>query len=554
MPTGVGLPLGDFGSTTTVSPDGRHVAFVGRRGGTVQLHLRTIQDAETKVLSNTQDATQPFFSPDSRWLAFFAGGKLKKVPTDGGVPVVICDVQGSRGKFWSENGTIVFSPRARGTGIFQVSADGGAAKQITTLDTAAGETGHRLPELLPGGETLLFVAYGATYEDVSIVAQSLKTGERRVLIEGASLPHYASTGHLLYLQPKRPGTIMAVAFDPETLKLAGTPAPVVEGVLTDRGDYAHWSVSRTGMLVYAQGGFKEAENNLVLVDRKGLAAAVGTPPQRPYRFPRLSPDGRRLVVTVAGTQSTLWIYHRVGAAFNRLTFEGNNDWATWTPDGQRVTYASIRAEPWRLFWKPFDGSGKEQMLYATRKSAQQPYSWSSDGKLLVYQDTAPATGQDVWVLPMEGDRQPRPILQTPASELDARLSPDGRWLAYASDESGRYEVYVQPFSGSGGKWQISAEGGREPVWAHNGREVFYRSGEKMMAAAVVTQPTFQTAPPRLLFQGPYEGTNTISPNYDVTADDQRFLMVQQSDQRSRATDFSVVLNWFEELKRRVPLR
>ena len=555
MPAGVGLLLDRFGSDVTVSPDGRHVAFVGRRTG--QLYMRTIRDADTKILTGTEGAQQPFFSPDSRWLAFFAGGSLKKVPTAGGVPIIVCDAPGSRGGFWSEDGTtIVFSPLSRGSGILQVSADGGATTQITALDVNRGETSHRLPELLPGGETILFAVYGATYQDVSIVAQSLKTGERQVLIEGASLPHYvASSGHLLYLQPKRPGTIMAVAFDPETLRFAGTPVAVVEGVLTARGDYAHWSVARSGVLVYAPGGFKEPERNLVFVDRKGVAAPVGTPLQRPYAFPRLSPDGSRVVVTLQGIQSTLWLYDLASGIFTRLTFEGNNNWAAWTPDGKRVTYASNRAEPWRLFWKQFDGSGTEEMLLAKGAGqGQQPYSWSADGKVLVYADGTPEVGQNIWALPMDGDRQPRPILQTPDSEVDARLSPDGRWLAYASDESGHYEVYVQPFSGSGGKWQISADGGREPVWARSGREIFYRNGEKMMAASVATEPTFKPATSRLLFQGPYERTNTLSPSYDVTVDDERFLMVQQSEQQSPPDHLNVVLNWTEELKRLVPTR
>jgi len=185
---------------------------------------------------------------------------------------------------------------------------------------------------------------------------------------------------------------------------------------------------------------------------------------------------------------------------------------------------------------------------------QQPYSWSPDGKVLVYSDGRPEAGQDIWALRVDGDRQPTPILHTLASEVDARLSPDGRWLAYASDESGRYEVYVQSFSGSGGKWQISSNGGREPVWAHNGRELFYRNEGKMLAAEVATQPTFQAATSRLLFQGPYEATTTLSPDYDVTPDDQRFVMVQRSEQQSPTTDFNVVVNWLEELKQRVPTR
>jgi serine/threonine-protein kinase len=550
MPAGVALPLAGQ-SRLAVSPDGRHIAFIGMRGGTQQLYVRALQDAETNALPDTNGAEQPFFSPDSRWLAFFADGKLKKVPADGGVPIVVTAAASSRGGFWGENGTIVFAPQARGSGIFQVSAEGGPVKPITMLDASRGETSHRFPELLPGDRTVLFVAYGATYQDVSIVAQSLGTGERRVVIEGGSLPHYVSSGHLLYVTPKRAGTIMVVPFDPERLAVTGTAVPVVEGVLTDRGDYSYWGLARSGMLVYAPGGFKEAEDDLVLVDRKGVATPVGAPARRPYQHPRFSPDGRRIVVTLGGIQSTVWIYDRSSGAFNRLTFEGNNGWPIWTPDGTRITYASNRAEPWRLYSRPFDGSGIEERISTSGKGDREPDAWSSDGKVLFYQESSPATGQDVWALPIDGDSSPRPILQTPASEVDARPSADGRWLAYASDESGRYEVYVHSLTGEG-KWQVSTDGGREPVWAHSGKEIFYSSGDKMMAATVAAQPTFSVAPPRVLFEGSYEGTNTTTPDYDVTTDDQRFLMTRTSRQPSSTTGLNVVLNWAESLKRITP--
>jgi Tol biopolymer transport system component len=410
-----------------------------------------------------------------------------------------------------------------------------------------------LPELLPGGETVLFTAYGATYQDVSIVAQSLKTGRRQLLIDGASQPHYAPTGHLLYVQPKLSGTIRAVSFDPETLKLSGTPVSVVDDVLSERGDYSWWSLSRSVILVYAPGGLQEPAFDLVFVDRAGVATPVGTPRERPYSFPRISPDGRRLVFTLSGIQTTLWTYDLTSHASNRLTFEANNDWAVWTPDGKRITYASTQSEAWRLFWKPFDGSRKEELLLAADRGAQQPYSWSPDGKVLLYQDAGAATRQDIWMLSIEGDRRARPFLQSPAAEMDARFSPDGSWVAYASDESGRFEVYVVPSSGTGGKWQISTEGGREPVWAHNGHELFFRSGEKMMVAEITTQPSFRAATARLLFQGPYLRTPTICPEYDVTLDDLHLLMVQPSDEKP-TTQFNVVLNWFNELKRRVPAR
>jgi serine/threonine-protein kinase len=544
---------GVFGSNVVISPDGLHLAFLARRGTTSQLYLRSIQSAETKALPGTEDATHSFFSPDSRWLAFFAGGKLKKIPVDGGLPVAICDAPSSRGGFWGENGKIVFSPEARGTGIFQVSADGGAAEQITKLDIAKGETSHRLPELLPGNETVLFTAYGATYQDVSIVAQSLKTGRRQLLIDGASQPHYVPTGHLLYVQPKLPGTIMAVSFDPENLKLTGTPVPVMDNVLTDRGDSSAWSLSRSGVLVYAAGGLQEPTSSLVFVDRAGVETSVGAPAERPYNYPRISPDGHQLVFTLSGIQGTLWTYDLSSHVSNRLTFEGNNSWAVWTPDGKRITYASNQSEAWRLFWKPFDGSTKEELLLAVDKGAQAPHSWSPDGKVLLYQDSATATRQDIWMLSIDGGRRARPFLQSPAAEVDARFSPDGRWVAYASDETGRLEVYVVSSSGAGDKKQISTEGGREPVWAHNGHELFFRTGEKMMVAEFATEPSFRAATARLLFEGPYLRTTTHSPEYDVALDDQHLLMVKPSEEKATA-QFNVVLNWFSELKRRAPAR
>jgi len=552
IPSGVRLSPANFSdSSLSVSPDGTHLAFIGDQGGRHQLYLRTLEAADTKTFQGTDDATNPFFSPDGQWLAFFADGKLKKIPSGGGTPVVLADAGSSRGGNWGDDGTIVFTPSARGAGVFQVSANGGTAKAITTLDSSKGETSHRQPELLPGARAVLFTAYGATYQDVSIVAQSLKSGERHVLIQGASLPHYSPTGHLLYVQPKLPGVVMAVAFDPVNLRVTGTPAPVLQDVLTDRGDKATWSLSRSGMLVYAAGGFQEAENNLVWVDRKGVAAPAGTPLRRPYAFPRISPDERRLVVELDGIQNNLWVYDFPAKTLNRLTFDGNNAWPIWTPDGKRITYASNRSEPWQIFWRLADGSGKEERLLVG-PGDQQPYSWSSDGKLLAFYGESRLSGQDVWVFSVNGDPRAQPFLQTAASEVDAAFSPDGRWMSYASDESGRYEVYVQPFTGSGGKWQISPDGGREPLWSRSGREIFYRSGDKMMVVQVATQPAFQAVIAQRLFQGPYQSTNSVSPNYDVSADGQRFLMVQPSEQQPAITEFNVVLNWFEELKRRVP--
>jgi serine/threonine-protein kinase len=555
LPDGIRLSTAGFGSNLVVSPDGQYVAFVGEQGATSRLYLRTLQDREARVIPGSEGASGPFFSPDSQWVALFAAGKLMKAPTRGGAPTVLGDAPAPRGGFWGDNGTIVFSPTARGSGIFQISVNGGTANAITMLDTAGGETSHRSPELLPGGDTLLYAAYGATYQDVSVVAQSLRSGRRNTLLRGAGLPHYiSSTGHLLYTQPKKPGTIMAIAFDPANASVIGTPAAVIDDVLTYRGDTAHLSAARTGTLVYAPGGFREPEGDLVYVDRKGVGTPVGTPLARPYGYPRISPDGRRIVVAINGVQNSLWIYEESSRSFSRFSFGGNAGWPVWTPDGKRITYAVNRAEPWRLFWKPSDGSEEEEILLHAERGDQEPYGWSSDGKVLLYQDITAATGQDVWALSLDGDRGPRPVLQTRVAEVDARLSHNDRWLAYASNESGRFEVYVQPFAGSGGKWQISSEGGREPVWAHNDREIFYRSGDRMMVVPVVTEPSFQVSGSQSLFQGPYQIATTVSPSYDVTPDDQRFLMIRPSASQSSVSDLNVVLNWTEELKRLVPTK
>lgn len=278
----------------------------------------------------------------------------------------------------------MFSPLARGSGIVQVAADGGTPKPVTTLDSAKGETSHRLPELLGAGNSILFAAYGATYQDVSIVAQSLQTGKREILIEGASQPHYVSSGHLLYVQPKLPGVVFAVGFDAKKLKITGTPVPLIEKVLTDRGDSAQWSLSPSGMLVYAPGGLQEGAANLVLVNREGAAMPLGSPADRPYQSPRLSPDGNHVAVALNGIQNNLWIYDLPDHAWNRFTFEGNNGWPIWSPDGKHVTYAANRAEPWRIYSKPFDGSGNDELLLPKQSGDQQPYSWSPDGKILLF--------------------------------------------------------------------------------------------------------------------------------------------------------------------------
>jgi Tol biopolymer transport system component len=289
----------------------------------------------------------------------------------------------------------------------------------------------------------------------------------------------------------------------------------------------------------------------VWVSRNGVEQPVAAP-AHVYGFPRLSPDGKRVGVGIQEQETQIWAYDLSRESLTRMTFEGNtNLGAAWTPDGKRVAFQSNREGPLNIFWQLADGSGGPERL-TTSEFVQAPSSWSPDGQLLTFLEVNSVTGLDIWVLRMS-DRKAQPFLRTQFNETSPRFSPDGRWLAYLSDESGRYEVYVQPYPSPGGKWQISTDGGTEAVWSPNGREVFYRSGDKMMAVRITTQPSFSADKPQMLFAGPYLASPFSFPNYDVSSDGQRFLMLKSSEQeKSAPTQINVVLNWFEELKQKVP--
>jgi Tol biopolymer transport system component len=289
----------------------------------------------------------------------------------------------------------------------------------------------------------------------------------------------------------------------------------------------------------------------VWVNRNGVEQPVAAP-ARAYVFPRLSPDGRQVCVAIAEQETQTWLYDLSRETWTRFTFEGNvNLSGIWTLDGTRIAFQSNKEGPLNIFWQRADGSGGLERL-TTSEYNNFPASWSPDGKLLAFVEVHPTTGFDIWVLQLN-DRKAKPFLQTPFNESVPRFSPDGRWLAYISNESGRWEIYVQSYPGPGGKWQISTEGGTEPVWNPNGRELFYRSGEKMMAVDIATQPSLTAGKPRVLFEGRYNPSPGTSPNYDVAPDGQRFLMIKPADAGEAApTQINVVLNWFEELKRRVP--
>jgi serine/threonine-protein kinase len=313
---------------------------------------------------------------------------------------------------------------------------------------------------------------------------------------------------------------------------------------------AEFSSSADGSLAYVPGGSRVGERTLLWVDRKGASQALPAPP-RGYLTPRLSPDGQRLAVSIPGTNEGLWIYDLGRGTLTRLTAPSLIPFPIWTADGKRVTFSALLSGAINICWMPADGSGAVEGL-TTSEDFHSPGSWSPDSQVLAFSELDPTTGYDIWMLGLQRERKPRPFLQTASNECGPMFSPDGHWLAYVSDESGRLEVYLRPYPGPGGKWQISTEGGAEPVWAPNGRELFYRNGDKMMTAAVEIKPVFAASTPKLLFEGHYEAGNFFERDYDVSPDGQRFLMIKASEQESATTQLNAVLNWSDELHRLSP--
>ena len=349
----------------------------------------------------------------------------------------------------------------------------------------------------------------------------------------------------------REGTLLAQPFDAQRLEFTGEAVPIAEEVQFNPAQgRAAFAASNNGVLAY-RGGAEASPLALVWVNRNGAEQPL-TAPARTYGLPRLSPDGRRVAVSIEEHETQIWLHDLSRETLTRLTFEGNSNVnPVWTPDGKRIAFQSSKEGPFNIYWQLADGSGGLERL-TTSEYFQAPHSWSPDGQLLAFIELKPTTGADIWVLRMS-DRKAQPFLRTRFSETSPRFSPDGRWLAYISDESGRYEIYVQPYPGPGGKWQISTEGGTEPVWNRNGRELFYRSGNKMMAVDIATQPGFAAGKPRMLFEGRYEPGPFPIANYDVSPDGRRFLMLKPSESAEAApTQITVVLNWFEELKQKVP--
>jgi len=530
------------------SPDDSRVAYVTVQGSTTRLYVRNIDQLQATLMPDTEGAQSPFFSPDGHWIGFFAGGAMKKVAITGGLPLTICEAPVGRGASWGRDGSIVFG-RTMSSGLYRVSSNGGTPEAITSLSGAARERTHRWPQILPDGKAVLFTIGTLDspeyYLNARIAVQSLKNkGDRRIVLEGGTNARYLDPGYLIYVGA---GGLFAVPFDVDKLAVTGQPMRVLENVATDITTGAsQFTLSPNGSLAYVAGVTGAIERKLIWLDRHGTEREILAPP-RNYQAARLSSDAQQVATVIGGTgDSDIWIYDLQRGTLSRLTTEqGSKIGPLWTHDGKRIVYGSAtRSQGMNIDWKPIDGSGPAEALLSGNESPMLiPTSWSADEKLLLVDRLDPGgRGFDMWILRIQ-ERKAEPWLETNSSEQWGVFSPDGRWVAYQSEESGRSEVYVQSFPGPGNRVQISTEGGFQPAWARNGRELFYRTGDKMMAVSVETQPHLNAGTPKVLFDDHYEFSD-----YDVAPDGAHFLMVK-GQKESAPTQLNVVLNWIEEWKR-----
>nr|MDQ5872485.1 hypothetical protein [Acidobacteriota bacterium] len=529
-----------------LSPDGRRMAFVPTSSGSNMLWVRPLAGLSAQPLAGTEGASYPFWSPDSRFLGFFANGKLKKIEASGGPPQTLADASVGRGGSWNREGVILFAPTARDS-IHRVSASGGEASPVTKLDAGASEFSHRWPVFLPDGRRFLYLAQNnmAGTEKNGIYAASLAGGERKLLFNANTNVVYAPPGHLLF---HRERTLLARAFDPKALRFTDEAFPVAEDVqFFANFGYAVFSASDQGLLAY-QTGSGGGQSQLTWLDRAGKPkGTVGAPGH--LAGPRLSHDRRKVAVSVLDSQALgdIWIYDLERNTPTRFTFDPAGDGTPlWSHDDSHIVFTTSRKNPGDLYQKNSAGTTNEEPLLASN-ALKFALDWSPKGRVLLFQvnDPRAKTGWDLWTC-STADRKATPFLQTPFTEILARFSPDGRWIAYTSNESGKDEVYVVPFPGPGGKWQISTSGGRAPMWTRGGREIVYQAaGDEILAVEVRTGPTFQAGIPQVLFK-----THLRPPpgrQFDVTPDGERFLVnLRPGDQVSDPV--TLVQNWAAERK------
>ncbi len=565
LPEGA-VAVASFNKRVAISPDGTHVAFNLIQSSATftgfpaneRFFLHSLRELEPKVVPTGGGGS--FFSPEGRWVGFLAGSpgnlQVRKMPLDGGAPVTICATESFIGATWAADDTIYFVPVVPG-GLARVPAAGGQPIEVAKIDLAKGERQHRYPCALPGAKAILLTvgtADAETFDDAHIAVLNIETGQTKTLVEGGTHPRYSPSGHLLYA---REAKIFAMPFDAERLKTTGQAFPVLEGVLMSRNSgLANYDVSASGDLVYIPGVEDKGERTLVWVDRDGRAELLRMPP-KPYLHPRISPDMRQLAIEVEGPNHNFYVYDFAREVLSQMTADGVSHWPVWSPDGTQLVYRSGRMGAFKMWQIPADRSHAAAELPGVGLS-QSAESWSPDGNALAYTAITLEAGSHIMVESLKGEHESRPFADIKAAAGSPKFSPDGRWLAYCSNESKKPQVYVQAFPGPGPKIQVSSDGGTDPVWKRTGGELYFRNGDKMMAVAVSTTPTFTAGHPATLWEGHYShGMSTscgppgaTSSNYDVSADGRRFLMIKdEAPDTAVSKQIVVVLGWANELNR-----
>jgi eukaryotic-like serine/threonine-protein kinase len=552
------LPDGDeVGSTyllpIALSEDGTRLAYVGRRNGKTRIYIRGLAEAEPRALDGTDGGEGPFFSPDGQWVAFFAGSRLRKIAVGGAALQTLAEAANHRGGVWSRDGYIYFAPTNTG-GIWRVPEDGGAATEVTRKNPATGEISHRWPHVAAGTSTLLFAVWtGPGYDEASIAVQTIGSPGHQVLVKGADAPRYAATpGLLLYT---RIGQLFAVPWQPSQTTL-GRAVPVAMAVQTNvegnegQGNYA---LSANGTLAYLTGGRGLEAKRLVWIDRQGTLEPAPVP-ERTYENVVIAPDQTRAIVQILEGITSLWTYD---FSRNTLTPIANSTASSqaplYTADGTRVIYRATRQGLRNLYWRLVDGSGDEEPLTSKPDVSQTPTSVSGDGRWLLYNENGAqeSGGVGVWVIRLDGDRTPGRVFTSPNGENDAQFSPDGRWIAYQAPVSSRQEIYVAPFPGPGPRRQVSIEGGTEPLWSHDGRELLFQSGARLMSVVVTPGTTLSMSAPRVVHEGRFFRSINGNSSWAMTRDGTRFLRIQQVEPERAVTHIALALNWFEEASRLV---
>jgi eukaryotic-like serine/threonine-protein kinase len=540
LPPGVDLPGPGATHSVTVSPDGATVAFLAWEGGQRRIFVRSLSDQDVRVLPGTEDAQNLFFSPDGRSIGFAAQGLIRKVDLAGGAVTTLASVgSGLDGATWGADDVILFS-RGPGSGLWRVRASGGQPQQVTALDTVRGDAGHVHPHFLQGGRSFVFAIYRGA-GDMPLAAGTLD-GRTEELGQAGSWPqHVPASGHLLYSTAA--GDLMAARFDPERRRITGPPTTVLSGLYVSAGYNTIWASSPNGTLAVDRGS---TSSRLVQVDRAGRVQPLSTE-ARDFRMPRVSPDGQRISVQVTiGGEDGIWILDRRTGTLARFTSGPSSTDAIWTPGGDRIAFSVTGdQESVDIYWQAADGSGSPEVLVSAPGN-QWPWSWTPDSRTILFDEISMGQPTRIMAVNVGRDAEPRTIVGSDQySNRLARLSPDGRWLAHTSNETGRSEVYVRPFPGPGGKQQISPSGGDQPVWSPDGRELFYIDGHDLVAAQLTLGNAVSVTARTPLFEFNFSRSNAT--NYDALPDGSGFVMLEPLESTRRLT---VLVNWAHDLRRR----